>query len=468
MLIDPGNLDVIRGSLKKAAIILRARSQVAAQQAAKAPDATLVKKGLAWKDTDTGVEYKPDWVVFQKKLFKTYPEEHATNTKELAFIVGDSKLTEKWKSEYLSMTKKEAQRVPAPPSWKNVKDSDDERPEPLNAKGVYSVAIERLLPLRQLATYCRFAATRYFFLVTQNEVVVFRVRRIDGKELVFKDTGNNKKGKLYAAFEYKSIPWDASGTNRLNFNLAVWALACMGMNDHHREMEGPGNTPLNGMARLTHWVEDKVKGQYTNVISGRVIGKEDWAKRKTDFVKLTTADGYSKTKGFYQTDSGSLATQMGQMNLASGQPSGSAPSGAPGPSTGRPTPPSSSSKAPQSQASTGRSPPRDPTSTPAPPKPKASPPGAPSSNRTGTSGPAGSPGHRGSPAGPSRSTTAASAPQAVTATFNKKKYAVAMKDGRPFSISVATNDVRVIKRGADGKGYYVQDKGQAVPITLTK
>lgn len=364
------------------------------------------------------------------------------------------------------MTEKEAQKVPAPPSWRNVEDSDNDKPEPLNAKGYYNVAIERTLPLEQLSTYCRFAETRYFFLVTQDEVVVFRVRRIDEKELVSQAPATQKR--RYAAFEYKSIPWDANGPNRLNFNLAVWALACMGMNDYHREMEGPGNTPLDGMARLTHWIEDKAKGEYTNVISGRVIKKENWAKMKTDFVKLTPADGYSKTKDFYRADTGSLATQMGAMSLTSGQSSGSAPSGRPVPATSGSKPSTSSSKAPQPQASTGRSPPRDPTSTPAPPKPRTSPPGAPSSNRTGTSGPAGSPGPRGSPAGPSRSTTAASAPQAVTATFNKKKYAVTMKDGRPFSISAGTNDIRAIKRGADGKGYYIQDKGQAVPITLTK
>lgn len=328
------------------------------------------------------------------------------------------------------MTEKEAQQVPAPPSWKNVRDSDDEEPKPLVARGHYNVTTERILPLRQLATYCRFAETRYFFLVTQDEVVVFRVRRIDEKELA--SQGPPAQKARYAGFEFKSIPWDASGTSRLSFNLAVWALACMGMNDHHREMEGPGSTPLEGMARLTHWVEDKVNGEYTNVISGRVIKKEDWAKRKTDFVKLTAASGYSKTKDFYRTDTGSLATQLGVMSLGSGQSSSKASSGATGVPTGRPSTPTSS-KAPQPQASTGGSPSRNPANTPAPPKPRTSPPGAPTSNRTGnrtgTPAPAGAQGQRGSPASPSRSATAAPAPQAVTATFKGKKYAVTMKDG---------------------------------------
>lgn len=245
-------------------------------------------------------------MVFEKKLFKTYQEEDPTDIKEFAYIVGDSKLTEKWKSEYLSITKKEASKVPAPPSWKDVEDSDDDKPKPLFEAGHCNVATERILPLQQLATNCQFAETRYCFLVTQVEVVVFRIRRIDEKELVSQDTTDDKR--QHAAFEYRSISWNASGKTCLNFNLAVWALACMGMNDHHREMEGPGNTPLDGMARLTHWVEDNIKGEYTNAISGRVIRKENWAKMKTDFVRITTDDDYSKTRDFYRTGSGSSLT----------------------------------------------------------------------------------------------------------------------------------------------------------------
>lgn len=65
----------------------------------------------------------------------------------------------------------------------------------------------------------------------------------------------------------------------------------MGMNNHHCDMEGPGNVPLGGMARLTHWAEDKAMGEYTNAIPDRVITVEDWAKRKTDFVELRALMG---------------------------------------------------------------------------------------------------------------------------------------------------------------------------------
>lgn len=49
----------------------------------------------------------------------------------------------------------------------------------------------------------------------------------------------------------------------------------MGMNNYHRDMEGPGNMPLGGMPRLTQCVEDKAKGEYTKSIPGRVITVED-------------------------------------------------------------------------------------------------------------------------------------------------------------------------------------------------
>lgn len=105
---------------------------------------------------------------------------------------------------------------------------------------------------------------RYFFITTQDEIVVFRVRRLDVNKLA--DVPEDNKHKLYADFEYKSIPWGANGEGCVNSNLAIWALRCMGMNDNHREMERPEDESLEGMVRLTHWIEDSVNGQYTNVI----------------------------------------------------------------------------------------------------------------------------------------------------------------------------------------------------------
>jgi hypothetical protein len=228
VLTNLGTLFVLRGSIKSASQILRCRAQVSGQNAIQ-PDTTLENRGLTWKDTNNPtVEYQPDWTCYENTVFKIYPEEHSTREKQLAYIVGDSKLTEKWKSEYLQMSQKEAQSVPVPPSWKDVVNPATDKP--LAAKGRYNVEGERTLPLQQLATYCRYAATRYFFITTQDEVVVFRIRRLDAKRLTGVPQG--RKPKLHAAFEYKSIPWDASGKSCLNFNSAVWALSCMGMNDN--------------------------------------------------------------------------------------------------------------------------------------------------------------------------------------------------------------------------------------------
>lgn len=111
-----GNIHILRGSLKSASQILRSRAQVA-KQIAKQTDTTLEKTGLSWKDVDNpSVEYNPDWTCYERTVFKIYPEEHLKRAKQVAYIVGDSKLTEKWKSEYLKLSKKEAESVPAPPS----------------------------------------------------------------------------------------------------------------------------------------------------------------------------------------------------------------------------------------------------------------------------------------------------------------------------------------------------------------
>lgn len=419
---------------------LRKRSKESAPQDI---NPTLANERITWKNPKVpNVGLTPDWVVCEQKVFKEYPEERsAGNEQKLAYIVGDSKLTEKWKSEYLKITEKDAKKVDAPCSWANVKNSDDEKPEPLNANGRKNVTKERILPLQQLATYCRFAATRYFFLVTQEEVVVFRVRRIDGKKLV-RGLGAGQTTRKYAAFEYRSIPWRASGTTRLNFNLAVWALACMGMNDKHREMEGPKNTPLDEMVRLTHWVKDTAKGEYTNEISGRVIREEDWAKLKTDFVELTPEKGYSKTSDFY---SRSLETAL-------------------------PDRPKTRAhfRASQQQTSTsaGTSRPRNTATTPAPLAPQTLPLGKPRTDRSGAP-PSSGTSRQQARGSTSRGTAAASATKAVTAMFKDRRLPVIMEDELPVSISIGPNDVRPITRSIKGgRIFYVKDEGKKVAITL--
>lgn len=97
-----------------------------------------------------------------------------------------------------------------------------------------------------MATYCRFEQLDISSLPTQQEVGVFRTRQLDPNKLT--DVPQERKDKLHAASEYKSIPWNTRGKSSVNFSLAIWALACLGMNDNHCEMEGPDDSPR-------HWTE---------------------------------------------------------------------------------------------------------------------------------------------------------------------------------------------------------------------
>ena len=148
-------------------------------------------------------------------------------------------MTQKWKSDWLEL-----------------------------ADAELSVKNNRVWPLRQIATYCRYAETRYGYIITQNELVAIRVRRIGPP---------NPDETCHAAIEYRSIPWAASGSQKLTVNLAIWALGCMAMNDTHRHMEGPGHVEIAAMARLTSWQASKEKGGYVNVISRRLIKAGEWA-----------------------------------------------------------------------------------------------------------------------------------------------------------------------------------------------
>ncbi|KAK3986741.1 hypothetical protein QBC44DRAFT_218037, partial [Cladorrhinum sp. PSN332] len=173
----------------------------------------------------------------------------------LIYVHGESKLKQKWKSEWLSL------------GDSNLMVKND----PTYAKPgapLVSVVRERLLPIRQLATYCRWGKTRYGYIVTQEELVAFRIRRLersDGKK-------HDKTPAAEAAVEYKGVPWNAS---KLTVNLVIWALGCMGMNDTHRLYEDATDcSPLKYMARLALW--EKSTGGYTNTISQRFISEDDW------------------------------------------------------------------------------------------------------------------------------------------------------------------------------------------------
>ncbi|AEO63501.1 d28176e0-ae15-4e73-950a-d4f946688437 [Thermothielavioides terrestris] len=199
--------------------------------------------------------------------------------KPLVYTVGDCKLTQKWKSEWLAMGSQEARAVVMDPI------ATSSPPGP-----VKDVTRERCVPLRKVATYCRYGQVRYAFILTQTELVALRIRRLPLP-------GRGYKHR--AAVEYASVPWEAR--RGLTVNLAIWALGCMGMKDEHREMETSDslNQPIDKMARLTWWKFDPKAKMYQNVISKRQIPLSGWKTEYEKFVQLTEQDGNSFTAAFW-------------------------------------------------------------------------------------------------------------------------------------------------------------------------
>lgn len=231
------------------------------------------------------------------KIPMSYPEDKETYTKPLLYALGDSKLKQKWKSSWLSLPDAQLEKVVM------------DRPLRSNKDVRRTIKDERLRPLEQIATYCRYALTRYAYVVTQTEVVAMRVRRIKTSD----------KLRHYAAIEYASIPWSATAKDGLTVHLAIWALGCMGMNDAHRPMEGQDHEPLEKMAKLTWWRHDTRNHRYENVISKRRIPEGQWKKEWERFAQLQDDPGNSYTKDF---DTGSRPSTAGSRPSTSGSGTG--------------------------------------------------------------------------------------------------------------------------------------------------
>lgn len=275
---------------------------------ASATDPALSSFAVKWKHPKyTKTELDPDWVIFDRQVQKTYREEQGKGSaKSLVYIVGDSKMCQKWQSSWLhySLAAGYVDKNPAVPVSGEV------------ISRTHNVTQERLKPLAQVATYCRFSQTRYSFILTQEELVALRIRRIDQGQL---GGSVSDFGKLHAAIEYKAVPWNSSGPGKLTVNLAIWALGCMGMNEAHREMEGLQNKPLDSMVRLTKWQHDKPKRLYRNVISGREISEVNWTKMgtKTAIANLDgSPNGDSASSSFTRPSSvGNLTEAMKKTSI---------------------------------------------------------------------------------------------------------------------------------------------------------
>ncbi|KAK3395001.1 hypothetical protein B0H63DRAFT_462531 [Podospora didyma] len=89
-------------------------------------------------------------------------------------------------------------------------------------------------PLRQLASLCRLARTRYGYIQTDDETVVccFSVPG-DQRHVENQDNNNTQEPPLNVAI--MPIPWERHGVENLTTDLALWWLSMLAMaGEHHR------------------------------------------------------------------------------------------------------------------------------------------------------------------------------------------------------------------------------------------
>ncbi len=167
-------------------------------------DITMQYLGAESKDLGRdGRSLAPDWSIFLR-VPGAEPADESDDDPEARLVIvwGDSKCSSKWKSHQLDL------------------------PAQYRANWIW--------PFRQVLTYCVNEGTRYGFILTPEEVVVLRV---------YEDSSES----LYPwRVQHAAIPWGNSGENVLTVNLALWALAVMGINEGHRPIRTLGQTlPLN-------------------------------------------------------------------------------------------------------------------------------------------------------------------------------------------------------------------------------
>lgn len=111
-------------------------------------------------------------------------------------------------------------------------------------------------PVRQIVTYCEAAKTRYGWIMTTSEVVVFRVSKSPSTSMDY-------------IVEWNTVPWTSNGEGRLTVNLAIWWLGMMSLADRHRAIVLPSR-----MCPLNLWEKCKAKDgtvKYRHLMSGRTL-----------------------------------------------------------------------------------------------------------------------------------------------------------------------------------------------------
>ena len=153
-------------------------------------------------------KYRADWAAVQQS-----PSYHSTKNPNI--LPGDTKLSSKWSSEHVGLGPV-SKNVPVP-QWLN--------------------------PLTQVYTYCIRANVRYGYIITDEELVVLRVRPgpQDKIDSVVEPIGAEEpslqnaaqKAERSGTVEFKAIPWADGAINtdgaseKLTVNLALWWLHLM-------------------------------------------------------------------------------------------------------------------------------------------------------------------------------------------------------------------------------------------------
>lgn len=117
---------------------------------------------------------------------------------------------------------------------------------------------DAIWPLRQILTYCIQAKTRYGWIMTTSEVVVFRMSN---------NPSTTTKSEHF--LEWAFVPWSNSGEGKLTVNLAIWWLGMMSLADKHRAIVLP-----NKVLPINTWTKTKAKDGtviYVHHLSRRVL-----------------------------------------------------------------------------------------------------------------------------------------------------------------------------------------------------
>lgn len=198
-------MENIRDPLKKGANFLRGTEQL---------DVTIKKKYMQFRRSKRRA-LEPDMAIFLKD------GDRMTST---SLVMGDNKCETKW--DHVKMIKTETSDIS-----------------------------EYLWPVRQILTYAVAAHTRYGWVMTTSEVVVFRVS---------KNPSTSSASKYIV--EWSFVPWSNSGEGKLTVNLAIWWLGMMSLADKHREIVLPSQ-----MYSINTWQKDEDGAGYTHILSGRTV-----------------------------------------------------------------------------------------------------------------------------------------------------------------------------------------------------